>query len=77
MPDGRESTEEEKEEINTYKDDLKEWLQKEAIVLQQVASMIPDLLYLKIRGKPRVKKALDLLKPNFEKRSRMFMVDLR
>ena len=33
-PDGRELTKEEKEKINTYKDNLKEWLQKEAIVAQ-------------------------------------------
>ena len=76
-PAGRELTEEEKEKINTYEDDLKEWLQKEAIVSQQVASTIPDSLYLKIRGKPMVKEAWDLLKSDFEKRSRMFMVNLR
>ena len=60
-----------------YGDDLKEWFQKEAIVSQQVTSMIPESLYLKIRGKPMVKEAWDLLKSDFEKRSQMFMVDLR
>ena len=45
VPAGRELTQEEKEKINTYKDDLKEWLQKEAIVLQQVVSMILDSPY--------------------------------
>ena len=39
--------------------------------------MIPDSLYLKIRGKPTVKEAWDLLKSDFEKRSQIFMVDLR
>ena len=39
--------------------------------------MILDLLYLKIRGKPTVKEAWDLLKSYFEKRSQMFIVDLR
>ena len=76
-PAGRELTEKENEEINMYEDDLKEWLQKEAIVSQQVASTIPDSLYLKIRRKPTVKEAWDLLKSDFEKRSQMFMVDLR
>ena len=76
-PANRELTEEEKEKINTYKDDIKEWFQKKAIVLQQVASTILDSLYLKIRGKPTVKEAWDLLKSDVEKRSRMFMVDLR
>ena len=56
-PADRELSEEEKEKINMYKDDLKEWFQKEAIVLQQVTSTIPDSLYLKIRGKPMVKEA--------------------
>ena len=69
-PAGRELTEEEKEKINMYDDDLKEWLRKEAIVLQQVVSTIPDSLYLKIRGEPTVKEAWDLLKSDFEKRSR-------
>ena len=77
MPAGRELTEEEKEKINTYKDNLKEWFQKEAIVLQQVVSTILDSLYPKIRGKLKVKEAWDLLKSDFEKRSWMFMVDLR
>ena len=76
-PANRELTEEEKEKINTYQDNLKEWFQKEAIVLQQVTSTILDLLYLKIRRKPMVKEAWDLLKSNFGKRSWMFMVDLR
>ena len=67
MPAGRELTEEEKEKINTYKDDLKEWFQKEAIVSQQVMSMIPDSLYLKIREKLTVKEAWDLLKSNCER----------
>ena len=61
-PANRELTEEEEEKIARYRDDLKEWFQKEAIVLQQVMSTILDLLYLKIRGKPTVKEAWDLLK---------------
>ena len=56
---------------------MKEWLQKESIVLQQFTSTIPDLLYLKIRRNPTVKEAWDLLKSDFEKMSWMFMVDLR
>ena len=51
-PANKELTAEE-EKITMYGDDLKEWFQKEAIVSQQVVSMIPNLLYLKIREKPR------------------------
>ena len=75
-PANRALTDEEKEKITTYKNDLKEFFQKEAIVLQQVTSMILDSHYLNIRGKPTVKEAWHLLKPDFEKRSQMFMVDL-
>ena len=50
-PANRALTEEEKEKITMYKDDLKEWFQKKAIVSQQVASTILDSLYLKIRRK--------------------------
>ena len=57
-----------------YKDNLKEWFQKEVIVLQHVLSMIPDSLYFKIKGKLIVR---DLLKSDFEKRSQMFLVNLR
>jgi len=52
-------------------------MQKEAIVTQQIASTIPDSLYLKIKGKNSVKEAWDSLKDDFEKRSRMFTIDLR
>ena len=41
--------------------------QEEAIVFQQIASTIPDSLYLKIKGKPTVKEAWDALKADFEK----------
>src|ERR1700736_2507102 len=71
-PADRALTDEEKQKITTYQDDLKEWFQKEAIVSQQIASTILDSLYLKIRGKPTVKEAWDLLKSDFEKRSRMY-----
>ena len=52
----RELTEEEEEKINMYKDNLKEWLQKKAIVSQQVVSTILYLLYLKIRESQQLKK---------------------
>ena len=60
-----------------YGDDLQEWFQKEAIVLQQVTSTILDSHYLKIKRNPMVKEVWDLLESHFEKRSWMFMVDLR
>jgi len=70
-------TEDEQKVITTYKSNLREWIQKEAIVLQQIASTIPDSLYLKFKGKDTVKEAWDSLKSDFEKRSQMLMIDLR
>ena len=51
--------------------------QEQAIVFQQIASTIPDSLYLKIKGEPTVKEAWDALKADFEKRSRMITIKLR
>lgn len=70
-------TEEEQKIIDTHNKDLREWTTNEAIVWQQIASTIPDSLFLKIKGKETVKEAWDLLKSDYEKRSKMFMVDLR
>ena len=70
-------TKDEQAAVTKFGTDLGEWMQKEAIVTQQIASTIPDSLYLKIKGKKSVKEAWDLLKDDFEKRSRMFTIDLR
>jgi hypothetical protein len=58
--------------ITAYKGKLQEWVQKEAIVTQQIVSTILDSLYLQIKRKSPVKKAWDLLKFSFEKRSHMY-----
>jgi hypothetical protein len=59
-----------------YAEDLSKYLQDQAIVSQQIASTIPDSLYLKIKGRATVKKAWDALKSDFEKRLHMITVDL-
>src|SRR5271170_7025084 len=65
------------EEVSGRSTDMKRYLQEQAIVFQQIASTIPDSLYLKIKGKPTVKEAWDALKADFEKRSRMITIELR
>ena len=71
------------EQVSTMKEIfIKEssiYSQEQAIVFQQpeIASTIPDSLYLKIKGKPTVKEAWDALKADFEKRSRMITIELR
>ena len=60
-----------------YAKEYATYSQEEAIVFQQIASTIPDSLYLKIKGKPTVKEAWDALKADFEKRSQMITIELR
>ena len=67
------------EQVSTrekYAKDLSQYLQEQAIVFQQIASTIPDSLYLKIKGKVTMKEAWDTLKADFEKRSQMIMIEL-
>jgi gag-polypeptide of LTR copia-type len=64
------------DEIEAYKKELCEFTQNRAIALQQIASTIPDTLYLRIKGKVTVKDAWDALTKEFETRSHMFTIDL-
>ena len=67
------------EQVSTFEKYVKgvnQYLQEQAIVSQQIASTIPDSLYLKIKGKSTVKEAWDALKADFEKQSWMITVDL-
>ena len=62
--------------IEKYTKELNQYLQEQAIVFQQIASTIPDSLYLKIKGKPTVKEAWDALKADFERQLRMITIEL-
>ena len=75
--EGATETAEQVSAVERYTKDLNQYSQEQAIVFQQIASTIPNLLYLKIKGKVMVKEAWDMLKANFEKRSRMIMIELR
>lgn len=70
------ATPDEVSQMETHQNLISDWKRKEAIVLQQIVSTIPDALYLKIKGKA-VKDAWKLLMDDFGKRSRMFTIDLR
>ena len=63
--------------IERYPRDISQYLQEQAMVFQQIVSMIPNTLYLKIKGKVTVKEAWDALKVDFEKRSCMITIELR
>ena len=70
-------TEENKKLETEWKKDLKEWKQGEAIAKQQIASSIPDSLFMKIRAKGTAYNIWTELGKHFEKRSRMVSIDLR
>src|SRR6202522_1436698 len=70
------SEEKEKLEID-WKKDVKEWKQGEAIAKRQIASSIPDSLFMKIRAKGTAYEIWTELGKHFEKRSRMVSIDLR
>ena len=56
--------------------ELKEWKQGEAVAKQQIASSIPDSLFMKIRSKPTAREIWEELKKHFQNRSRMVSIDL-
>ena len=60
-----------------WRKELKEWKQGEAIAKQQIASSIPDSLFMKIRTKGSASEIWKELENHFQKRSRMVSVDLR
>ena len=62
--------------MEVYTKTLRNWMLQEAIAKQQIASTIPDLLYLNIKSKTTTKEMWDALKNEFETRSKMFTIDL-
>ena len=69
--------EEQKKLVVEWKKELKEWRQGEAITKQQIASSIPDSLFIKVRDKGTAYEIWTELGKHFEKRSRMVSIDLR
>jgi hypothetical protein len=66
-----------KELDKEWKKELKEWKQGEAVAKQQIASSIPDSLFMKIRAKSTAYEIWKDLENHFQNRSRMVLVDLR
>jgi transposase InsO family protein len=60
-----------------WKKEWKEWKQGEAIAKQQIAGLIPDSLFMKIRAKETAREIWVELENHFQNRSRMVSVDLR
>ena len=68
---------EENELDKEWKKVLKEWKQGEAVAKQQIASSIPDSLFMKVRSKGTASEIWKELENHFQNRSRMVSVDLR
>ena len=60
-----------------WKKDVREWKQGEAVAKQQIASSIPDSLFMKVRSKGTAREIWIELENHFQKRSRMVSIDLR
>ena len=60
-----------------WKRELREWRAGEAVAKQQVASSIPDSLFLKIRSNGSAFQIWKALGDHFEKRSQMVAINLR
>ena len=60
-----------------WKRELREWRAGEAVAKQQVASSIPDSLFLKIRSNGSAFRIWKALGDHFEKRSQMVAIDLQ
>ncbi len=69
-------TKEETNSINCHPGVVQLWKANKAIVKQALASTIPNLLFLKVKGKLLAGKMWKRVKEEFEKRSKMMTVDL-
>ncbi|PPQ91246.1 hypothetical protein CVT25_000293 [Psilocybe cyanescens] len=70
-------TAEQKVAVAEYVKANKVWKQEEAVIRQQLASTIPDTLFLKTRLLPTVEAMWNALEDNFQVKSCMVSVDLR
>src|SRR6201996_9759795 len=53
------------------------WRSEQAVIKQGLATVIPDSLFLKVKGEKTAKAMWDKVKNHFEKKSQMVTVDLR
>ena len=60
-----------------WKKQIKEWKIGEAVTKQQIASSIPDSIFLKIRHHGTAALIWKALEDHFQKRSKMVAIDLR
>jgi len=66
----------EQKEVEDYEKDLAEWIEKDAVVRQQIAVTIPNSLFIHLISKSTAKEYYDVLKGQFEQRSLVVSVEL-
>ncbi|KAK0431340.1 hypothetical protein EV421DRAFT_1853922 [Armillaria borealis] len=62
--------------LNEYAKRHRIWKSEQAIIKQGIASVISDLLFLKVKGEVTVKAMWEKVKSEYEKKSKMVTVDL-
>jgi len=63
--------------VADYEKDLPIWLEKDAVVKQKIAVVIPDSLFITLLSKMTTKEYYDTLKAQFESWSLIVGVELR
>jgi len=70
-------TAEEKEAIKQYPLTRRIWKSEQAVIKQGIASVIPDSLFLKVKGEKTAREMWNKVKAEYEKKSKMVTVDMR
>ena len=65
------------DEILAYKKSLLDWQEKDAIVRQQIAVVIPNSLFIKLLNKATAEEYYNTLKAQFEQCSLVVSIELR
>src|SRR6267154_1641685 len=71
------ATADEVKAMKEYEKELTEWVEKDAVVRQQIAVVIPNTLFVKLLSKSTAKEYYDTLKAQFEQRSLVVSIELR
>ncbi|KAJ7602096.1 hypothetical protein DFH06DRAFT_1024242, partial [Mycena polygramma] len=74
--DAKNPTPEEIEANNKYLARRRFWKSEQAVIKQGLASVIPDSLFLKVKGAATAKAMWDKVKSEYEKKSKMVTVEL-
>ncbi|KAK0499092.1 hypothetical protein EDD18DRAFT_1155373, partial [Armillaria luteobubalina] len=74
--DPKNPTADETKALNEYAKWCRIWKSEQAVIKQGIASVISDSLFLKVKGEATMKAMWEKVKSEYEKKSKMVMVDL-